>query len=67
VQCARYGADARGAIPRLLADGRRSLRALLDAIEPAWLGEPEWVAACGRHTFVDLDTPADLERWSGKE
>ncbi|HEY7136185.1 MAG TPA: molybdenum cofactor guanylyltransferase [Acidimicrobiia bacterium] len=67
VLCARYGADARLAVPRLLADGRRSLRALVDAIEPVLLDEADWRVAGGHRSFVDLDTPADLERWSGEE
>jgi molybdopterin-guanine dinucleotide biosynthesis protein A len=67
VLCARYGADARLAVPRLLADGRRSLRALVDAVEPVLLGEDDWLPAGGRRTFVDLDTPADLDQWSAHE
>jgi molybdopterin-guanine dinucleotide biosynthesis protein A len=67
VLCARYGADARIAIPRLLADGRRSLRALVDAIAPVLLGEGDWHPPGGPRTFVDLDTPGDLEQWSSHE
>jgi molybdopterin-guanine dinucleotide biosynthesis protein A len=67
VLCARYGADARLAVPRLLANGQRSLRALVDAIEPVLLGEDDWLPAGGRRTFVDLDTPADLDQWSSHE
>jgi molybdopterin-guanine dinucleotide biosynthesis protein A len=67
VLCARYGPDAFTAAPRLLAEGRRSLRALVDALEPTWLHENDWRAAGGTHAFADVDTPADLDRWSRED
>jgi molybdopterin-guanine dinucleotide biosynthesis protein A len=46
-----------------LAAGRRSLRALLDAIPAATLPAAEWRALDpGGETLRDIDTPADLAR-----
>jgi molybdopterin-guanine dinucleotide biosynthesis protein A len=58
--CARYGPDALVAVPRLLAAGERSLRALLAAVEVGWVEPPEWEPVGGPDAFRDLDTPDDL-------
>lgn len=60
--CARYGPDALGRAPGLLATGERSLKALLASVEVGWVKPAEWEPVAGPHTFADLDTPADLER-----
>jgi molybdopterin-guanine dinucleotide biosynthesis protein A/molybdopterin-guanine dinucleotide biosynthesis protein B len=60
--CARYGSDAVAAARSLLAAGERSLRALLDSVPVELLTEPQWQRVSDADTFVDLDTPADLER-----
>jgi molybdopterin-guanine dinucleotide biosynthesis protein A len=59
--CARYGPEARAAVPRLLAAGERSLRALLAAVEVGWVQPEEWEPAGGPDAFRDLDTPEDLD------
>ncbi|HEY3240604.1 MAG TPA: molybdenum cofactor guanylyltransferase [Acidimicrobiia bacterium] len=60
--CARYGPDARAAVPGLLAAGERSLRALLAAVEVGWVEPAEWEPVGGPDAFCDLDTPDDLAR-----
>jgi molybdopterin-guanine dinucleotide biosynthesis protein A len=67
VLCARYGTDAIAAVGRLVASGTRSLRALVETVEPAFVGEDQWRAAGVVHAFADVDTPADLVRWSAAE
>lgn len=58
--CARYGPEARAAVPRLLAAGERSLRALLAVVEVGWVPPAEWEPVGGPDAFRDLDTPEDL-------
>ncbi|MGH8993918.1 MAG: molybdenum cofactor guanylyltransferase, partial [Acidimicrobiia bacterium] len=60
--CARYGPEARAAVPGLLAAGERSLRGLLAAVEVAWVEPAEWEPVGGPDAFSDLDTPEDLAR-----
>ena len=60
--CARYGADALAVARRLLANGERSLRALLDEIAADTVTPADRPALMGPETFVDLDTPDDLAR-----
>lgn len=62
--CARYSAAALASAEPLVADGTRSVRALLEA-DPAGLVlvAPEtWRSVAPPEAFVDLDTPADLRR-----
>jgi molybdopterin-guanine dinucleotide biosynthesis protein A len=63
VLCARYGTEAPSAAARLLADGRRSLVALLDHVAADFLPEAAWRAVAPAHVFADVDTPEDLTRW----
>jgi molybdopterin-guanine dinucleotide biosynthesis protein A len=60
--CARYGPEALAEVPRLLAAGERSLRALLAAVEVSWVERGEWEPVGGPGAFADLDTPEDLAR-----
>jgi molybdopterin-guanine dinucleotide biosynthesis protein A len=61
--CARYDATACVTAAELVAAGRRSLRALLDAIPWQELPEAEWRAVAPPDALDDVDTPADLERF----
>ena len=48
---------------RLLADGQRSMRSLLEVIEVDWMKEPEWRALDPDGlSFLDVDHPEDLQR-----
>jgi molybdopterin-guanine dinucleotide biosynthesis protein A len=59
--CARYSGAALREARRLVSEGKRSMRDLLDRVDVRWLPEPEWVAAAGRpDALVDVDTPEDL-------
>jgi molybdopterin-guanine dinucleotide biosynthesis protein A len=60
--CARYSAAALTRAAELVADGARSMHALLDAIPLTVLTADEWTAVAPADAFADLDTPADLER-----
>ena len=60
--CARYGPDALAAARRLLAEGERSLRALLEVVAFDLVPEDRWQTVAGADAFVDLDTPDDLAR-----
>jgi molybdopterin-guanine dinucleotide biosynthesis protein A len=61
--CARYGADALLAAESLVVGGIRSLHELLDVVEHDVIDEAEWSAVAGPDAFVDVDTPADAERF----
>lgn len=61
--CARYGAPDLDLVAGLLADGDRSLRALLAVAAVAWLDEAAWEPVAGAEAFDDLDTPEDLGRF----
>jgi molybdopterin-guanine dinucleotide biosynthesis protein A len=61
--CARYDAAACATAADLVAAGRRSLRALLDAVPWQELPEDAWRAVAPPHALDDVDTPADLERF----
>jgi molybdopterin-guanine dinucleotide biosynthesis protein A len=67
--CARYGADALGAVPALLAAGERSLRALLGVVPVHEAHVDEWGGVASASTFADVDTPEDAARagieWPG--
>jgi molybdopterin-guanine dinucleotide biosynthesis protein A len=60
--CARYGADAIDVARTLLARGERSLRALLETVAADFVTDAEHPRLVNADTFLDLDTPADLER-----
>jgi molybdopterin-guanine dinucleotide biosynthesis protein A/molybdopterin-guanine dinucleotide biosynthesis protein B len=60
--CARYGPDAITAARRLVATGERSLRALVSAIDVAFITEARWRLVGDADAFDDLDTPEDLAR-----
>ena len=57
-----YSVNALPAIHALLAgDGKRSLRAVLERLQVAYVHEADLIAADpGLDSFVDLDTPEDL-------
>lgn len=67
--CARYGRDALGAVPALLASGERSLRALLAAVPVHEAHVDEWGRVASAAAFADVDTPEDAARagieWPG--
>ncbi len=60
--CARYGRDALAAARRLLANGERSLRALLSVVDVDFVTEEQWRTVADADAFDDLDTPDDLAR-----
>jgi molybdopterin-guanine dinucleotide biosynthesis protein A len=61
--CARFGAAALEQVAGLLASGERSMRALLEIAEVGWVEAEEWEPVGGRDALVDLDEPADLDRF----
>jgi molybdenum cofactor guanylyltransferase len=61
--CARYDAAAGATATDLVAAGRRSLRALLDAVSWQELPEDEWRVVAPAHALDDVDTPADVDRF----
>jgi molybdopterin-guanine dinucleotide biosynthesis protein A len=63
VLCARYGDDATAPAARLLAEGRRSLVALVDQVTVELVRESRWHAVAPTHAFADVDTPDDVTRW----
>lgn len=65
VLCARYGVDAIATVADLVAAGERSLRALVESVDPELVDEERWRAVTVGHAFTDVDTPDDLARWSG--
>jgi molybdenum cofactor guanylyltransferase len=62
--CARYSANAIDAARGLLAAGERSLRALVDGLEPDDL---ELVTDVDPHDLVDVDTPDEAARWGVRD
>lgn len=59
---ARYGARALDLAPALFGAGRRSLAALLDAVDVVELAEDELAGRVDLRELEDVDTPADLAR-----
>lgn len=64
--CARYSPTAVAVARDLLSHDRRSMHALLDAIDVTWVDETNWGSVASAVTFADVDTPADARR-SGLE
>jgi molybdenum cofactor guanylyltransferase len=60
--CARFGPVSLDDCRRLVAEGRRSLTALLDATPVSWLGPEVWSEVVDEQCFADMDTPEDLAR-----
>jgi molybdopterin-guanine dinucleotide biosynthesis protein A len=65
--CARFGAMSLETCRELVAAGRRSLNALLDATPVTWLEQEEWSAIADERCFADIDTPEDLAHVAGFE
>jgi molybdopterin-guanine dinucleotide biosynthesis protein A len=61
--CARYGPDALLAAESLVTGGIRALHELFDVVDHDVVEPDEWRAVATDDTFVDLDTPADAERF----
>jgi molybdopterin-guanine dinucleotide biosynthesis protein A len=57
--CARYGANALDVARDLVAQGERSMSALLDAVPVHEASETEWTAITSARAFADVDTPVD--------
>lgn len=61
--CARYRPADLELATRLVAQGRRAMTDLLEAVHPVLIAESEWsVPAGGAGALDDVDTPADLAR-----
>jgi molybdopterin-guanine dinucleotide biosynthesis protein A len=61
--CARYAAHDLALARGLVAGGQRSMRDLLERIDPLLAGPELWAPAAGDpEALVDVDTPADLAR-----
>lgn len=60
--CARYSPAALEHAGLLVADGARSMHALLEVLAVHWFDEPEWSAVVSARALVDVDTPADARR-----
>jgi molybdopterin-guanine dinucleotide biosynthesis protein A len=60
--CARYGPDAVAIAAGLVAEGERSLRALLAAAPVERVPEDTWRAVAPRGALDDADTPDDVDR-----
>ncbi len=60
--CARFTPDALALAEQLVADGARSLRALLAATTVDLVPEAVWRAVAPAHALDDLDTPDDGAR-----
>lgn len=61
--CARYAPVAVEVARALLADGERSLRALLETVPIDEVPESVWLDVANANAFADLDAPEDLERY----
>jgi len=61
--CARFQPADLDLARRLVAGGRRSMNALLDACDPVLVDEGEWLAPAGDASALsDVDTPGDMQR-----
>jgi molybdopterin-guanine dinucleotide biosynthesis protein A len=63
--CARYSAGSLDTCRHLVADGQRSLNALLYARAVTWIGKEVWSVVSDEICFFDIDTPAHLARIAG--
>jgi molybdopterin-guanine dinucleotide biosynthesis protein A len=61
--CARYGPDALVAAGRLVTGGIRALHEVFDVVDHDVVDEDEWRVVATPDTFLDVDTPADAERF----
>jgi molybdopterin-guanine dinucleotide biosynthesis protein A len=61
--CARYGPDALLAAGSLVAGGVRALHELFDVVDHDVVEPDEWHRVVPDDTFLDIDTPADAERF----
>jgi molybdopterin-guanine dinucleotide biosynthesis protein A len=61
---AAYRTDVRSVAEQVLAEGGRSMRALLDRLRVDWWAEEDWrrLDPTGA-SFDDVDEPGDLSRW----
>jgi molybdopterin-guanine dinucleotide biosynthesis protein A len=60
--CARWSAlDLRRSVERA-AHGTRSLREVLDEMDPVTIGPSDWAGVAPPSALADVDTPDDLER-----
>lgn len=59
--CARWAAGDLAVARRLVSEGRRSLKALLEAVDFQRLEPPDWPSAL-EGVLADVDTPEDLRR-----
>ncbi|HEY6623697.1 MAG TPA: molybdenum cofactor guanylyltransferase [Acidimicrobiales bacterium] len=64
--CARFGRASLDRCRSLVGEGRSSLMALLDVTPVTWLGPDVWSEVVGPECFVDIDTPQDLARLTGR-
>lgn len=64
--CARWARRELDDARRRVASGERSLRHLADLPDVTLLHATQWGAVAEAATFVDVDTPDDLERWGLK-
>lgn len=60
--CARYSKAALDRADALVAEGARSMRALLEADPITLVAPATWRAVASPEVFADLDTPLDLRR-----
>jgi molybdenum cofactor guanylyltransferase len=60
--CARYSRDAIETAARLVADGHRSLRSLLEATPVELVSPEEWTSMAAPNALDDVDTPEDVTR-----
>ena len=66
--CARYTPIALRRAVRLVGEGRRAVRDLLEGEDVTWLAPADWLPAAGSpDALADVDTPADLDRLLGRE
>jgi molybdopterin-guanine dinucleotide biosynthesis protein A len=65
--CARYEAGDVATASRLVAEGKRSMTALLEACNPLLAPEETWLPAAGdTATLDDVDTPDQLDDYVGR-
>jgi molybdopterin-guanine dinucleotide biosynthesis protein A len=60
--CARWSAADLELARRLVSEGARSMRALLEAASFEELGPGQWAPGAGAEQLADVDTPEDLGR-----